>query len=224
MRECHSAGPVACALEPSGVDGDGDGHVDDIELVDGLHAEVGEGEDAGGLDGLGDRVGRAADGDEVDGLELADGGDGFGPRSALPIMPSRPVLGKHLACELVHAGGGGGAGGADCLVAHRLDRANVVEEAIFEIYRQFFAAVQHVGEALVRGVAAREQLAGEKKDFAGLPGLDVVVRDRSQIDAAGVAGCIGELGPGGQYRVVRQPQAQSRPAGCAGGAWRRSWG
>jgi hypothetical protein len=61
------------------VDGDGDGHIDDIELVDGLHAEVGEGEDAGGVDGLGDEVGRAADGDEIDGLELADGGDGVGP-------------------------------------------------------------------------------------------------------------------------------------------------
>jgi hypothetical protein len=34
-----------------GVDGDGDGHVDDIELVDGFHAEVGEGEDAGEVDG-----------------------------------------------------------------------------------------------------------------------------------------------------------------------------
>jgi hypothetical protein len=33
------------------VDGDGDGHVDDIELVDGFHAEVGEGEDAGEVDG-----------------------------------------------------------------------------------------------------------------------------------------------------------------------------
>ena len=61
------------------VDGDGDGHVGDIELVDGLHAEVGEGEDAGEVDGLGDEVGRATDGDEVDGLELADGGDGLGP-------------------------------------------------------------------------------------------------------------------------------------------------
>jgi hypothetical protein len=29
-----------------GVDGYGDGHVDDVELVDGFHAEVGEGEDA----------------------------------------------------------------------------------------------------------------------------------------------------------------------------------
>ena len=36
------------------VDGYGDGHVDYVELVDGFHAEVGEGEDAGALDGFGD--------------------------------------------------------------------------------------------------------------------------------------------------------------------------
>jgi hypothetical protein len=32
------------------IDGYGDGHVDDLELVNGLHAEVGEGEDAGDPD------------------------------------------------------------------------------------------------------------------------------------------------------------------------------
>ena len=42
------------------VDSDGDGHVDDIKFIDRFHAEVGEGEDAGG-DGF-----RAA-------LGLADG-------------------------------------------------------------------------------------------------------------------------------------------------------
>ena len=44
-----------------GVDGYCDGHVDDLELVDGLHAEVGEGEDAGVFDGLRDQVGSAAE-------------------------------------------------------------------------------------------------------------------------------------------------------------------
>ena len=83
MRECHSAGPVVWTLEPSGVNGDGDGHVCHVELIDRFHAEVGEGEDAGGVDGLGDEVGRAADGDEVDGVELADGGDGFWPALGL---------------------------------------------------------------------------------------------------------------------------------------------
>jgi len=37
---------------------------------------------------------------------------------------------------------------ADCLVAHRLDRANVVEEAAAQVDGEGFAAVEHVGEAL----------------------------------------------------------------------------
>ena len=61
MRAAHSAGPAVWTLVPSAEDGDG--HVFDLELVDGFHAEDGEGENAGGVDGLGDEVGRAADGD-----------------------------------------------------------------------------------------------------------------------------------------------------------------
>ena len=161
------------------IDGDGDGHVDDIELVDGFHAQVGEGEDAGGLDGLGDEVGRAADGDEVDGVELADGGDGFWPALGFSDHSQEPRRGEDLAGELVHAGGGGGAGGADCLVADGLNRANVVEEAAAQVDGEGFAAVEHVGEALVRGIAAGEQRAGEQDDFAGLPCLDVVAGSRA---------------------------------------------
>ncbi len=63
------AGGVDAGAE--GVDGDGYGHVLHLKLIDGFHAEVGEGEDAGGVDGLGDEVGRATDCDEVDGVELA---------------------------------------------------------------------------------------------------------------------------------------------------------
>ena len=81
----NSIGGVIVDAGAERVDGDGDVHVDDIELVDGFHAEVGECEDAGGVDGLGDEVGRAADGDEVDGVELADGGDGFWPALGFPV-------------------------------------------------------------------------------------------------------------------------------------------
>ena len=73
---------------------DGDGHVDDIELVDGFHAEVGEGEDAGGLDGLRYEVGRAADGDGIDRLELADGSDGFSPALGLADGAEQAGLGE----------------------------------------------------------------------------------------------------------------------------------
>src|SRR5712664_4524610 len=65
------------------VDRDGHRHIDDIELVDSLHAEVRETEHARALDGLGDEVSRTADSHQVDGLMLLDRLDGS--RSALSL-------------------------------------------------------------------------------------------------------------------------------------------
>ena len=55
-----------------------------------------------------------------------------------------------------------------------------------EVDGEGFAAVEHVGEALVGGVAAGEEFAGEQDDFAGLPGVDVGAGDGVEVDAAGV--------------------------------------
>ena len=142
-----------------GGDGYGDGHVDDFELVDGFHAEVGEGEDAGALDGFGDEVGGAADGHEVDGLELADGGDGDGAAFGFSDHAEQAGLGEHLAGELVHARSCSWTSRADHFVPDGVDRANVVDEAVAEVDGEGFAAVEHVGEALVGGVAAGEEFA-----------------------------------------------------------------
>ena len=49
---------------------------------------------------------------------------------------------------------------------------------------EFFAAAQHVGHALVGGVAAGEQFAVEQQDFAGLPGGGFGAGDGVEIDAA----------------------------------------
>ena len=155
------------------------------------------------LDGLRDEVGGAADGHEVDGFESWMASIAAGPRSALPIMPRRPVSVEHLAGELVHAGRGGGAGGADDLVADGIDGADVVDEAALEIDGEFFAAVEHVGHALVRGVAAGEELAGEQKDLAGLPGANLVVGDGVEVDA---------------LRVVRRRRSSLGQASSDGGS------
>ena len=125
-----------------------------------------------------------------------------GPRSALPTMPRSPVL-QHLAGESVHARGGGGAGGADDFFADRIDGADVVDEAVGEIDGKFFAAVEHVGHALVCGVATGEQLAGEQEDFAGLPGGDFGAGDGVEVHAAWPGDVIGELWPVGRARAGR---------------------
>ncbi len=82
------------------------------------------------LDGFGDEVGCAADGHEVDGLELADGFDGDGAALGFADHAEQAGCGEHLAGELVHARGGGGAGGADDFVADGVDGADVVDEAV----------------------------------------------------------------------------------------------
>ena len=129
MRACHSAGPVLWTLVPLAVDGYGDGHVLDLELVDGLHAEVFEGEDAAVFDGFADEVGCAAYGHEVDGFVVADGLDGGGAAFGFADHAEEAGGFEHLAGELVHAGGGGGAGGAYGFVADGVYGADVVDEA-----------------------------------------------------------------------------------------------
>ena len=113
-----------------GVDGDGDGHVFDVEFVDAFHAEVFEGQLARAGDGLGDEIGCAADGHEIDGAEFLDGLDGGGAALGLADHAEQAGFGEHLAGELVHARGGGGAGGSDDFFADGIDGADVVDEAV----------------------------------------------------------------------------------------------
>ena len=64
-----------------------------------------------------------------------------------------------------------------------------------EVDGELFAAVEHVGHALVGGVAAGEQLAGEQQHFAGLPRGGFVAGDGVEVHAARAGDVVGELGP-----------------------------
>src|ERR1700733_7759698 len=180
----------------STIDGYGYGHVFYFELVDGFHAEVGEGEDLAALDGFGDEIGCSTYGHEVDGLIVADGFDGGFASLSFADHAIEACFGEHLAGELVHACGGGGAGWANGFVAYGVDRADVVDEAALEVDGELFAAVEHVGHAFVGGVAAGEELAGEEEDFAGLPGEDFVVGDAVEVYSSCFRDVVGEAGPG----------------------------
>ena len=59
----------------------------------------------------------------------------------------------------------------------------------------FLAAIEHVGHALVRGVAAGEELAVEQQHFAWFPGSNFGARDGVEIHAARSTHVVGELGP-----------------------------
>src|SRR3546814_13792338 len=75
---------------------------------------------------------------------------------------------------------------ADGLVAHRVDRADVVDEAPVEVDRQRLALVEHVDHALVRGIATGEQPAVEQQRLARLEAGDFLPGDGVQVHPARV--------------------------------------
>jgi hypothetical protein len=90
------------------------------------------------------------------------------PRSLLPTMPMRPVFAQHGSTNLSMRELVVGPAGPPPRRAPR-PRAGVVDEAVGEVHRQLLAARHHVDHALVRGVAAGEELAGEQQRLARLP-------------------------------------------------------
>jgi hypothetical protein len=79
-------------------------------------------------DRLGHQVRGTADRHEVGRLVLADRLDRRRAALGLADHADQAGLRQHHLGELVHARGGGRAGRADDFVAHRIDRADVVDE------------------------------------------------------------------------------------------------
>src|SRR3990167_7700836 len=127
-----------------GVDRHGDGHVFHVELVDGFHTQFGEGHYARLLARLGDQISSAANGHQVHGLVVLDRFDGN--RAALGLADHAQQAGacEDLSGELVHPRGGGRTSRADDFFAYRINRADVIDKAAFQIDRQLFALVQQV--------------------------------------------------------------------------------
>ncbi len=106
------------------------------------------------------------------------GGAAFGLADA-----GEQALAQHHVHELVHARRGRRAGGADDFLADRVDRADIIDDAALELDGQFFALREHVGDALVRGVAAGEHLAVEQEAVALFPARDDVGGEGVEVDA-----------------------------------------
>ena len=176
------------------VHGDRHRHVLDIELVDRLHAELGEGDDPRVTNGLGYQVCGAADGHQVHGLVLSDGLETDRTALRLADHPDQARLGQHHLGELVHARGRGGSGRTHHLIAHGIHRTDVVDDAIGEVdaSRQRLALREGVGDPLVCRVASGEELAVEEQAVAGVPRPGFRRRERVEVHGPGVA--VGRLG------------------------------
>ena len=134
---------------------------------------------------------------------LLDALDGFRATLGFADHADKAGFTQHHVGELVHPGGGGGACRANYFVTHRIDRANVIDEAVGEIdpFRQPFAIFQHVGDTLVGGVATGEDLAGEQHGITALPAGQLGLGDAIDVDAAHVATRFtGDLRPVAQFR------------------------
>ena len=182
---------------------------DYVKLGNRFHAQVGKADDFGGFDGLADQVGGAADGHQVGALVLFDGFDAFWAALGLADHRDQAGLRQHHFREAVHARGRRRAGGADRFALDRIDRADVINHPVGEINRQFFALEQHVGNALVRCVAAGQHLAVEQQGLAGRPAGDFFLRQRVQIDllALCVIRCPLHVRPQVQRRRVQVDRA-----------------
>src|SRR5262245_38128507 len=137
-------------------------HILHLELVDRLHAEILEGDDARRADRLGDEIGRAPDRDQVDALVLADHLHRVGAALRFSDRAEHAGRSEHGVHELVHAARGRGTRGSDDFIAHRVHRADVVDQAVGQVHRQLLAFGDEIGEALVRSVAAGDDLAVEQ--------------------------------------------------------------
>ena len=127
------------------------------------------------LDRLRDQVGGAADAHQVGAPVLPDRLDRRRPALGLADHGDEAGLGEHHLGELVHPRRRRRAGRADDLVAHRIDRADVVDDAVGEVHRQRLALGEHVLDPLVRGVAAGQHLAAQEQRLARLPARDLVL-------------------------------------------------
>ena len=134
---------------------------------------------------------------------FANGFDAGGPALGFADHGDEAGLLQHHLRELVHARRGGGTGGTHDFAAHRIDRTDVVDDAIAEIHagRQRLALGEQIGDALVSGIAPGEHAAVEQQLFARLPARHFRGRQRVEIDSTRVGrGRPVDLRPVGEFR------------------------
>ena len=93
------------------------------------------------------------------------------------------ALFQHHVHKLIHPRRGRRASGANDFFADGIDGADIVDHPALERHRQLLTLGEHIRDAFVRGVAARQHLAVEQQPVARFPALDIDRRQRVQINA-----------------------------------------
>ena len=163
------------------------------------------------LDRLRDEISGAAHRHQVGALVLADRLDRR-PGRARPCRSSRssPVCASIISVNLSIRVAVVGPGGPDDFVAHRIDRADVVDHAIGEVDRQFLAS-SPACPAMRLCAASRpvSMLAAEQQRLARCPRRDFLLRQRVEVDAA-CCGC--NRAASARRAIDRAMAARARPA------------
>ena len=146
------------------VDEDEGREVDDFDLPDGFHAELGIIDDFDLADVLlrEDRGG-SADGAEIEtAVRLAGVGDGLAT-VALGDHDERAAMLLEKLDVTVHATGGGRTERAGGHADGRLGGAGVIDGVILDVLRQAFALLESFADLGVRDVAGDDERAGERE-------------------------------------------------------------
>ena len=102
---------------------------------------------------------------------------------------------QHLAGEFIHTGGSSRTGRTNYFVTDWINRADVVNQFVGEIYRQFFAFVEHVNQTFVRGIAAGQDFTVQQQYVAGFPCGHFFFSQVVDIDTFAVVRAVSQIRP-----------------------------
>ena len=138
---------------------------------------------------------------------IANSLDSRGAAFGFAHHAQQPGLLEHVTSELIHAGGRGRSGGADNFAAHRIDRANVVDEAIGEIDRRLLALASM---SVMRLCAASRPVSSLPLSSSTSPSFQVATSSRvtvSRFTRRAPEPDVGNLGPIGERRRLECDRA-----------------
>ena len=109
-------------------------HIFYFKLVDSLHTQIFKRHDPGTANSFGNKERRTTYRHQVDRFMLSDGINRYRTALRFTDHPKNTSVFQHHFRKTVHPGGSRRTRGANDLIAHRVNRPNVVNKPPFEVY------------------------------------------------------------------------------------------